>query len=146
MNECRKPCWLKIAKYKAEEFLISKIFNTGITFVSIACEVRYASVMVSKGQNWFYVIWNAFSVHKTVKFWSIVYKGLEVEEDVPSSAIKKLKSFHMLLSIPLSAMQESIVLDLTAVTERNGMSSGFGHNNLEGKCQISRGKKKHFLL
>lgn len=121
MNECRKPCWLEIVKYKAEELLISKTLNAGITFVSIAWEVTYAPLIASKVQNWFQVVWIAFSVHKTVNFWSLVCKDLEVEEGTPSTAIRKLKSFCTLLSVPLPVTQESIMLDLIAITGRNGM-------------------------
>lgn len=52
MNECRRPCWLKIAKYKAEELFISKILNTGITSVSIACEVSFLKFL--SYMKWFF--------------------------------------------------------------------------------------------
>lgn len=146
MNECRKPCWLEIVKYKAEELLILKILNTGITFASVAWEATYAPLTVSKVQNWFQVIWIAFSMHKTVKFLSLVCKDLEVEEGTPSSAIRKLKSFRTLLSVPLPVTQESIMLDLIAITGRNGMCLlGLAIIIAERNARRA-GREKHFLL
>lgn len=81
-------------------------------------------------------------MHNTVKFWGVICEDLEVEEDAPSSAIRKLKSFHTLLNIPLPAMQESVMLDLTAVTGRNGMRLlGLAIIIWEGNSQISRERR-----
>lgn len=71
-------------------------------------------------------------------------KDLEGEEDAPHSAIRELKS--LLLSIPLAGRQESMVVDLRAVTARNGMClQGLARVIWEGNAGLV-GKEETFPL
>lgn len=71
-------------------------------------------------------------------------KDLKVEEDAPRSAVRELKS--LLLSIPLAARQESMVVDLRAVTARNGMClQGLARLIWEGNAGLA-GKEETFPL
>lgn len=133
-----------IKNCQTESIFISKILSTGITFVSIASEVRYAPLTVSKIRNWFKCYEMLLLCIKLLKFCSVVCKDLEVEEDAPSSAIRDLKSFRTLLNIPLPAMQERIPLHLTAVTGRNSICLlGLAIIIWEGNASLA-GKKETF--
>lgn len=77
-------------------------------------------------------------MHKHVKFWSVVCKDLEVEEDAPSSAIRKLGSYP---SVPLSWAFHCQPCGRGSDREKWCVSSGFGQKNLGGKCQISRERR-----